>query len=127
MISVPSRNVAPATTVGNWFSPFSLRQVFRGGHNKFEDHQPGRGRGQRSLGSDGPVPHRCEHTFDGVRGSQVIPVLGREVVEGQQGVAILGEAFDCPGVLRPVFLSEDVDRSLRSRPGLRAVDFAQVL
>src|SRR6476619_5807099 len=27
-ISVPSRNVAPATIFGNWFSPFSLRQVF---------------------------------------------------------------------------------------------------
>ena len=110
----------------NWFSPLSLRQVFPGGHNKFEDHQPGRGRGQLSLGPDGPAQHRCEHTFDGVPRFQVIPVLGREVVEGQQGVAILGEAFDCPGVLRPVFLSEDVDRSLRSRPGLRAVDLAQV-
>src|SRR3954470_2733393 len=28
MTSVPLRNVAPATTLGNWFSPFSLRQVF---------------------------------------------------------------------------------------------------
>ena len=28
MTSVPSRKVAPATTLGNWFSPFSLRQVF---------------------------------------------------------------------------------------------------
>ena len=28
IISVPSRNVAPATIFGNWFSPFSLRQVF---------------------------------------------------------------------------------------------------
>jgi hypothetical protein len=26
--SVPSRKVTPATTLGNWFSPFSLRQVF---------------------------------------------------------------------------------------------------
>ena len=56
----------------------------------------------------------------------MIPVLGREVVEGQQGVAILDEAFDCPGVLRPVFLGEDVDRGLRSRPGLCAVDLPQV-
>ena len=28
MTSIPLRNVAPATTLGNWFSPFSLRQVF---------------------------------------------------------------------------------------------------
>jgi hypothetical protein len=31
--------------------------------------------------------------FDGVRGSQVLPVLGREVVESQQRIAILAEAF----------------------------------
>ncbi len=28
MTSVPSRTVTPATTFGNWFSPFSLRRVF---------------------------------------------------------------------------------------------------
>ncbi len=28
MTSVPSRKVTPATTFGNWLSPFSLRQVF---------------------------------------------------------------------------------------------------
>src|SRR3954453_23898823 len=53
-------------------------------------------------------------------------MLGREVVEGQQGLAMLAQALDCPGVLRPIFLSEDVDRGLRRRAGLSAVDLAQV-
>ena len=28
MTSVPSRKVTPAASFGNWFSPFSLRQLF---------------------------------------------------------------------------------------------------
>jgi hypothetical protein len=40
------------------------------------------------------VPDRCEYAFDGVRRPQVIPMLGREVEEGQQCFAILGQAFD---------------------------------
>ena len=36
-------------------------------------------------------------------------MLGREVVEGQQGVAVLREALDCPGVLRPILLGEGLD------------------
>lgn len=46
-------------------------------------------------------------SFDGGGRAQVIPMLGREVVEGQQRVAVLGEAFDHPAVLGAVFLGED--------------------
>src|SRR4051794_10461314 len=120
MTSIPLRNVAPATTLGNWFSPFSLRQVFAAAITSLKTIS-------RAVEDDSdPVPHGREDAFDGVRGSQVIPVLGREVVEGQQGLAILPQALDCPGVLRPIFLSEDVDRGLRRRAGFCAVDLAQV-
>src|SRR4051795_12057393 len=126
MTSVPLRNVAPATTLGNWFSPFSLRQVFAAAITSLKTIS-------RAVEDDSDplvLTVLCrtvrEHAFDGVRSSQVIPVLGREVVEGQQGLAILPQALDCPGVLRPIFLSEDVDRGLRRRAGLRAVDLAQV-
>lgn len=54
-------------------------------------------------------------------------MLGREVVEGEQRVAILGEAFDRPAVLGAVFLGEDVDRHFGGRPARRSVDLAQIL
>ena len=53
---------------------------------------------------------RCEYAFDGVRRPQVIPMLGREVEEGQQCFAILGQAVDSLVMFRLVFLSEDIDR-----------------
>ena len=43
-------------------------------------------------------------------------MLGREVVESQQRVAVPGEAFDRPAVLGAVFLGEDVDRRFGGRP-----------
>jgi hypothetical protein len=40
------------------------------------------------------MTNRCEDDFDDVGRAQVLPVLGREVVEGEQRLAILAEAFD---------------------------------
>ncbi|MGY4286310.1 hypothetical protein ACVWXO_005530 [Bradyrhizobium sp. LM2.7] len=62
-----------------------------------------------------------------IRRGQVIPMLGREVIEGQQRVAVLGEAFDRSAVLGAVFLGEGADRRFGGRPVRRPVDFAQVL
>jgi hypothetical protein len=47
----------------------------------------------------------CEGAFDRVGRSQVLPVFGGEVVEGEQHVAILDQAFDCLVVLRAVLIS----------------------
>ena len=33
MTSMPSWNLTPAMTFGNWFSPFSRRQVFEAAHD----------------------------------------------------------------------------------------------
>lgn len=52
----------------------------------------------------------------------MIPVLGREVVEGQQRVAILGQAFDRAAVLGAVFLGEGIDRRFGGRAVRRPVD-----
>jgi hypothetical protein len=46
-----------------------------------------------------PQPDGGERALDGVGGSQVNPVLGREVVEGQQHGAILGQALGGLGIL----------------------------
>ena len=40
-------------------------------------------------------------------------MLGGEAVEGQQGVAVLGQALDSPGVLGAVLLLEDIEGPLR--------------
>ena len=59
--------------------------------------QPGSVLRQRALGADGAMPDRGEHALDRVGRAQVgapsvapgIPVLGREVVEGQQRVLVV--------------------------------------
>ena len=61
-----------------------------------------------------------------IRGPQVVPVLGREVVEGEQRVPVLGQALGGAGIFRPVLLDEDVNRGLGRCPGRGAVDLAQV-
>jgi hypothetical protein len=47
----------------------------------------------------------------GVGGSDVLPVLGREVVECQQHVAILGQLLDCPLVFDAVCFNKQIKGS----------------
>src|SRR3954467_3587510 len=135
MTSVPSRKVTPATTFGNWFSPFSLRQVFAAAITSLntislavvgESAPLGRtGRG-RPLGAPRPVPRRGEDALDGVCRPKVIPVLGGEVVEGQQRLAVLRQALNRSGVLAPILLGKDGHGRLGCRAGGRTMDLAQI-
>ena len=60
------------------------------------------------------MPDGGEHAFNRVGCPQVVPVLGREVVEGQQRVLVLGQAGDRLLVLGPILLSNDIrNRSFR--------------
>jgi hypothetical protein len=70
----------------------------------------------------GPVPHGGEHALNGVGRAQVIPMLSRKVVEGQQCVAIIDQAFDRPTVFGAVFLGKDVDRRFGGRPVWRPIE-----
>src|ERR1035437_550686 len=70
---------------------------------------------------------RREYTFDGVRRPQVIPMLGREVEEGQQYFTILRQAVNRLVMFRLVFLGEDIDRYLGQSAARRQVNFAQIL
>ena len=81
-----------------------------GGHHELEHHQPGRVLRQRALGPHRAVPDGGKHALDRVGRAQVIPVLGRKVVEGQQGVAVLEQAGDRLLVFGPVLLGEALDR-----------------
>src|SRR5215470_10480235 len=88
-------------------SPSFLRSF-----NKLEDHGERGAVRQAALRPDRAVAHGCERAFDRVRGSQVLPVLGGEVVESQQRIAILGQAFGGFLVLDLVALDESIECSL---------------
>ena len=69
-------------------APAFLRAV-----DQLEDHGERGPVREAALRADRAVAHGGEGAFDGVRRAQVFPVLGREVVERQQRVAILAQAF----------------------------------
>ena len=45
--------------------------------------------GQAALGFPGAVANRCKCALDGIGGADMLPVLGREIVEGQQHIPVL--------------------------------------
>jgi hypothetical protein len=110
--SSPSANFTPRISFGNWLLPSRRRQLFLGGFNELEDHRERGSVRQAALRSDRAVAHGCERAFDGIHGPQVLPVFGGEVVESQQHIAILGQAFGGFLVLDPVALDESIECSL---------------
>jgi hypothetical protein len=55
------------------------------------------------------MAYRCKHALDRVRGSKVLPVLGGEIVEREQGAAVLGEAVGGLCVFEPISFDERVE------------------
>ena len=84
-----------------------------GAQDQFEDHGERRLAAEASLGLDGSEPYRGEGALDGIGGSDVLPMLGREVVESQQSLPVLGEAFDGLVVFRTVMDLAEVTLDLR--------------
>ena len=72
---------------------FKTAPTLLGALDQLEDHGEGGLVREASLGSGGPVPDCREGAFDWVCRSQVLPVLGGKIVEGQQRLAIFLEAF----------------------------------
>ena len=87
---------------------FQAAPFFCGGLNELEDPPLGRCLRQRALGTHGAVADDCEDDPDRVAGSQVIPVLPREVVEGEPCFLVLGQAEDRLFVLGMVFPDEGI-------------------
>ena len=67
--------------------------------------QPDRGAIARSDVPEGVDPDALNR----VGRAQVVPVLGREVEERQQGLGVLGQAGGGGCVFGPVFFREDLD------------------
>src|SRR5215203_7205465 len=109
MTSTPSREVTPVITFGNWFCPCRRRQVFAAAMTSLKTISIAVCCESAPFRAHGPMPDGGEHALDRVGGPQGIPVLGREVEEGEQRGAVLLQAGDGLGVLRPVLLHEGVE------------------
>src|SRR5208282_330399 len=64
---------------------------------------------EAALRADRPMADRREGALDRVRGPQVLPMLDREVVIGQQRIAILLQAVGGPLVFELISLDERVE------------------
>jgi len=58
------------------------------------------------------VPDRGKGTFDRVRGADMFPVLGWEVMERQQIGAVFVEAFHCAVIFHAVSFNEEIEGSV---------------
>jgi hypothetical protein len=114
--SSPSANFTPRISFGNWLLPVEASPTFPCGFDELEDHGERGAVRQASFRPDRAVAHGRECAFDGVRGPQVIPVHGREVVESRQRVAILVQAFCRFFIFYLVALDECIERSLSVSP-----------
>jgi hypothetical protein len=65
-----------------------------GGFAELEDHGERGLVRETSLRAHGAVTHGRERAFDDVGCAQMLPMLGGEVVENEQRVAILGQTLD---------------------------------
>ena len=63
--------------------------AFLGGLDQLEHHRERRLIREASFRAGCAVPHGGKGAFERVRGPQVFPVFGGEIVEGEQGLAIL--------------------------------------
>ena len=69
--------------------------MFLGFDTEFKDHSQSRDPGAASLGSLCAKPNSGEGRFDRIGGTQMRPVLGREVVKAKQPVFVFLKALGC--------------------------------
>src|SRR3954449_3933552 len=99
-------------SLGNWLWPSSLRQLFCVASTSLNTMA------SAVLFERQPFARivRCrtvsEGALDRVRGPQVFPVFGGEIVEGEQGLAILRQARGGLVVFELVGCDEGVERGL---------------
>ena len=70
--------------VGDVLGAVEQPPALGGGLHQFEDHRQAGRTAAAPLGPAMPQSHRSERALDGVGRSQMLPVLGGEVVEGEQ-------------------------------------------
>ena len=93
--------------------------------DQLEDHGERGPVREASLRADRPVSDGREGAFDRIRRTQVLPMFGREVVEGEQRVPVLLEAFGGLLVFDGIGLVEGVERRLGVLPRFGHPDVLQ--
>lgn len=89
-------------------------------------HRQRRLSAEAALGLGGPMPDGGECALDRVRCPDVFPMLGGEVVEGEQVGAVLAQAFHRPVIFHAVSLDEEVEGDICLGFGFGHPDFLQV-
>src|SRR5947199_7505598 len=110
---------------GNWLWPLRRRQLFSAASASLKIMASAVLFERHPLGAHRAVAYRRERAFDDVGCAQMLPVLGREVVEGQQRIAILAQALDRLVVFDAPGLDEGVERHERILLGLGHPDLLQ--
>ena len=109
-------------SVGELYTEYDFRQLvvaieatpaFLGSLGELEDHGERGLIRKTSLGAYRAMANGRERAFDDVGRAQMFPVLGGEVVESQQRVAILDQALDRLVVFDAPGLDEGVERCER--------------
>src|SRR5689334_23511238 len=108
-------------SLGNWLWPSSLRQLFCAASTSLNT-MASAVLFERQPFEDRAVPHGGKGALDRVRVPQVFPVFGREIVECEQGLAILCQALGGLIVFQLIGCDEGVERGLGALARLRHPD-----
>jgi hypothetical protein len=131
---MPSANLMPLITLGNWLLPFSLRQVRGAAVISLKTMITAVPLDRHPLVRTVAVTDRRKDALDGICGLQMNPMLGGKVVKGEQRLAILisGQALDGLRILLRVVGSKAVEgggrlATARSHPDLVDIRFRRRL
>ena len=83
-----------------------------GAHAHFEHHRENAGPGYASARFCSSKPNGSKGRLDGIRGSDVLPMRGRKVIECQENPSVFGQAISGLGVFLAVGRDEAVERLL---------------
>jgi len=111
--------------LGQLFVAIEPAPAFLGRIDQLEHHREGRLIREAALRADRAVPHGGKGALDRVRGPEVFPVFGGEIVECEQGLAILRQALGGLIVFHLVSGDEGIERGLGILARLGHPDFLQ--
>lgn len=103
------------------FAPFILRR-----HHQLEGHSEACFTAQAAFGFACTVAHGGKGALNRVSGSDVFPVFGGKVVEGQEPLAIFGQFCDRLVVFDAVGLDKEIKGLTCVSLGLRLPDVVQM-
>ena len=116
-----------ATTSGRSFEPPGSAPRLLGLLRQSEDHRERRLPREAAAHFASPKPYRRESRLDGIRRPDVPPVLGWEVVEGQELLPVLSKTLGRLRILRLIDFDEEAESLLGLSLRRSQVDLVQML